>query len=64
MQLGDLVRIVPLESNESSSCDYFVGLIIDEDSELGSERVFRLLMEGSTYWFMGESDLEVINDSI
>jgi hypothetical protein len=64
MQLGDLVRIVPLESNESSSYDYFVGLIIDEDSDLGSERVFRLLMEGSTYWFMGESDLEVINDSI
>ena len=64
MQLGDLVRIVPLESNESSICDYFVGLIIDEDSVLGSERVFRLLMESSTYWFMGESDLEVINDSI
>lgn len=64
MQLGDLVRIVPLESNESSSYDCFVGLIIDEDSVLGSERIFRLLMAGSTYWFMGESDLEVINDSI
>ena len=64
MQLGELVRIVQLESNESSSYDSFVGLIIDEDSVLGSERVFRLLMAGSTYWFMGESDLEVINDSI
>jgi hypothetical protein len=63
MKPGDLVRIIPDETDKSDRYDGLIGLILSESGHQMDEPLFNLLVNGNAEWIMLESNLEVINEA-
>ena len=71
MKPGDLVRILPDDDDEPDSYDGLIGLIIGVVSEPSSipagnaerTRVFRLMVNGNSGWWISEDRLEIFDEA-